>query len=1215
MAFVLLLLLSITTLVQVESGSSQIDKSRSEAEQAALLALNVAIGKLQETVGVDQRVTANASILGDNDNPYAAATQPALGLESWMGVWKSGTVAEDGSADYDPSDPNTREFLGWLVSATDGQGNLEIPTSLDAVQSVAPERDYVTLYEKSDGTPHVQVEKVPLGTNTSGSGQYFAFSVEDESAKVDLSWSETPQSSTSAVRYQSSRLAASPGPDYKALDENTGPFGDSDLTYPLSMSGSSAFLSDGISKITDIKDINAVLESVDEDWYRDQRTEMTWGSMGVLADVKLGGLRRDLSLAFEMDGDADISATEQPERFNEQEGIFVGGSDRFSSSYDVPGLDKRERYLWRETQSSGTPFSGDIQRSDSVLRGPTWWALRDYANMYKRLSGVEGDYSLTARACYPNLSGGATPLSSIYQAGSGARKIWDSEVGSQNNYSYRLARPNYAPVHLGTVAYISLLPYQGNLALCVDPVFFVWNPYNRKITYDSMAILLHRNAFPGSIKVWVSRPDPNNEGERLLDEVYGQSTLSSFFKTNASGGTDGGRGTYYILRDPDSSTITMDPGETMIFFADSVNTNAGQSPYVNRGFASPGLPDEDLNDRGIIMTQFPDPSGSIVPFDPNKDMVKFSYTNHGQSSAERFRVLTTLPGSITDPSELSYNNQKYGEQLESKVYHIAGYRINKNGIFDYVSDTAKNTTTPDPIVDDPIFISGKQYFGLFGVIKKPAYFGKDPANNLIDETPVEGFSKFNPLSPVFSQDLYCALPPNELYLAANSATSNSILNSFGFQWPGDDNAYWGASYQFGGATHVPMLDIPSSPLISIASFAHANLGFTSYDPFRMVGFSRNNPFISPESVYGAVQNTESAVTAQDSAWLINDILFDRYYLSGFAPEYTLSGGYAAQGTLKQTLGDFFTSEYWNAQANPVLRPYLPSGKTVGQVVDDLDSDDGYMKTGAYSLIQGAFNVNSTSVSAWEAFLRANMDLEVSFADGGLDDLTGVPFPTSASPVSPDSGVGISNEDWSGGFSRLQDAQINDLASAIVDQVKLRGPFMSLSDFVNRRTGTPVSEATHYSGALQAALDITETNSAAFNSAGGVLPVYSSETFSGVPSDLTNRSTGAGVPKEINQIDLLLPLAPRLTARGDTFRIRAYGEVEAINGDLVTALCEAVVQRVPEYVDKSDEPWAEIANPFDAKDGVNNYPLNGELNMVFGRQLKIVKFRWLDPSEV
>jgi type II secretory pathway component PulK len=60
MAFVLLLLLSITTLVQVESQSAAIHMHRMQAEQSALLGLQIALGELQKTAGPDQRVTATA---------------------------------------------------------------------------------------------------------------------------------------------------------------------------------------------------------------------------------------------------------------------------------------------------------------------------------------------------------------------------------------------------------------------------------------------------------------------------------------------------------------------------------------------------------------------------------------------------------------------------------------------------------------------------------------------------------------------------------------------------------------------------------------------------------------------------------------------------------------------------------------------------------------------------------------------------------------------------------------------------------------------------------------------------------------------------------------------------------------------------------------------------------------------------------------------------
>jgi hypothetical protein len=53
---------------------------------------------------------------------------------------------------------------------------------------------------------------------------------------------------------------------------------------------------------------------------------------------------------------------------------------------------------------------------------------------------------------------------------------------------------------------------------------------------------------------------------------------------------------------------------------------------------------------------------------------------------------------------------------------------------------------------------------------------------------------------------------------------------------------------------------------------------------------------------------------------------------------------------------------------------------------------------------------------------------------------------------------------------LSDTEIDELAAAIVRQVKLRGPFLSLSEFVNRRLD-PSDTALSAKGALQAALDL------------------------------------------------------------------------------------------------------------------------------------------------
>jgi len=265
-----------------------------------------------------------------------------------------------------------------------------------------------------------------------------------------------------------------------------------------------------------------------------------------------------------------------------------------------------------------------------------------------------------------------------------------------------------------------------------------------------------------------------------------------------------------------------------------------------------------------------------------------------------------------------------------------------------------------------------------------------------------------------------------------------------------------------------------------------------------------------------------------------------------------------------------------------------------------------------------FNVNSTSVAAWKAFLRANRNLAIDYAQsGGTDGSSGSPFPSSTSPAAPGNGAAPCAAALWSGFSRLSDSQVELLAQKIVDEVKLRGPFMSLADFINHRVGTPKTAA-NYLGALQAAIEAANINSAVQSGAGGVAPVYSGAISKYLPDPLPigNRKTTTGIATDITQADLLLPLAPRLAARSDTFRIRGYAEVRSQDGSKILArtTCEAVVQRFPEYMDPAtdatnNEPWDEATNPLAPSASKLN-----SINQKFGRRFKLVTFRWLNSIE-
>jgi hypothetical protein len=75
----------------------------------------------------------------------------------------------------------------------------------------------------------------------------------------------------------------------------------------------------------------------------------------------------------------------------------------------------------------------------------------------------------------------------------------------------------------------------------------------------------------------------------------------------------------------------------------------------------------------------------------------------------------------------------------------------------------------------------------------------------------------------------------------------------------------------------------------------------------------------------------------------------------------------------------------------------------------------------------------------------------------------------------------------------------------------------------------------------------------------------------------------------------------LSARSDTFRIRAYGDATDASGKvLARAYCEAIVQRLPEPLDPDPS-------------GLN--PAKQNTRIDFGRKFQIVSFRWMKPEEI
>jgi hypothetical protein len=146
-----------------------------------------------------------------------------------------------------------------------------------------------------------------------------------------------------------------------------------------------------------------------------------------------------------------------------------------------------------------------------------------------------------------------------------------------------------------------------------------------------------------------------------------------------------------------------------------------------------------------------------------------------------------------------------------------------------------------------------------------------------------------------------------------------------------------------------------------------------------IGNSFIHPILNRDSVYRFFNNSISrdpnanrlnwAVTVPvdtkaycdywDHVFLLNDALWDDYFLSSLARQ--------SRDTDASVSANNMIDRMLDGEPLPVSRyQYTNSGRKKADVAADLKAADGYLKAANYLLVDGMFNVNSTSVDAWHA---------------------------------------------------------------------------------------------------------------------------------------------------------------------------------------------------------------------------------------------------------
>ena len=432
----------------------------------------------------------------------------------------------------------------------------------------------------------------------------------------------------------------------------------------------------------------------------------------------------------------------------------------------------------------------------------------------------------------------------------------------------------------------------------------------------------------------------------------------------------------------------------------------------------------------------------------------------------------------------------------------------------------------------------------------------------------------------------------------------------------------GTSFKTGqGLTHLSVAEIPSQPLRSLGELQHFDINYYNPRPpytANPIGNSLASYLIDPDDVATSAMLNQSTATSLDHSYISNHLLYDDWFVSSIAPE-TEPFSSAELRSVENTYEDFVSGVEPLPNSAYVPAEPLSVAEATDAAEDLMDDSTSWHSVASKLEVDGMFNINSTSVAAWTALLKHAAGDKVPYSSVDLENKSWS-VALESDPGSPVSRTSVAGDPQAnpdpliqkiGMHQRLTDEQVRALATEIVEQVKARGPFLSLSEFMNRRLSSDRSLARV--GAVEAALNELATRGASENPFADIQSSFT-ETVTvplGVTYPFVEAAEGNlayGFPGWMRQADVLRPIAPILSARDDTFVIRAYGECkDPLTGEAKSgAWCEAVLQRRADYVDSINDET--IALPSEST-------LTSEINKRFGRRFVIVSFRWLSEDEV
>jgi hypothetical protein len=1062
---------------------------------------------------------------------------PLLGAwKSWEGSDHDATGRPVSPGDY-PSKKQDR-FLSWLVSGD--PKNLANSGTLPPTAASSTRIPLVSAKTLPNGAPaNLQVHLDPVLVTNNRKGAY-AWWIGGENQKALLPQPENPSTSKTIADWANAMKSSSIA--------DTKPFGLESLrTDPTPA-----------AKAITLKQTDLITQTGASPVSRQNFLDLSTFSVGLLTNTATGGWRKDLSLFTEKFENQPASGLPLFRLTPDKE------TSQGKATTSQPLAAKSLLYPWSDYRSGSSP----LEQAGAVS---SWANLADYARMYRKF-GSGNSFSMAA-----------SPLATLGNAFNHLHTVKPMPVVARLQWVYAYAMTS-APNN------------QQRVTLKLTPVVTLWNPYNVTLNVGKMVFTVsQQSSMPVGLEYDVEYSDGvvvKSGGYRGMtgNGVYPsvQNNLQPQFLINSVG--------------------AIAPGGTKVFSitGNNPNTLIGRTLEAGPGF--------NPNNGHFIQLSSEDSTNQI-------------YSPRGKGGADRARTIKTrvkLNNTITAPGSLA---GKFGLRLvvrdDSSVAAGGTDRLDgSNGnemIYQMVAPAASASSAvigvPDISVSN-ISTNGYPFMSLT--------FGLRAIDNLND--PGDPHDK-NRLAKGYVQTSPTA---NNSDMTINPATSNRVNAAYDFNVivhsaTDDVVPNTGGSAASGflttgltagtGLARLIAADLPVKPLASLGELQGWDMRFGNPAPpfaYNVIGNSDATPLIPSNAV--TLGNSAATNLEHDDSYCANHILFDDWFLSSINEgNPTLFGG---GGSLKTNYTNFLkgTAPLANAAYQPVAEDVALVQASSSQA-DTLFSQnvspaDSWRKIASRLEVKGMFNVNSTSVTAWKALLGHARGQEVpQYGASAISLNSKTDYPATRYSVAGDiradsdsqgtAGNGRANATQYTGYRVFTESMINELAEKIVAQVRKRGPFLSLSEFVNRQLSGDRDLAV--AGAIQTALNQME------NTIHGDIdaprangdPAASGYKF----ADAAAGSSAHGMPGWVRQADILRPLAPILSARDDTFVVRGYGDARDASGKVTaTAYCEAVVRRTRNFCDSADA--ADLSTPPAAA-----------INRTFGRKFEMVSFRWLSNTEI